>query len=331
LLYQLGVQDEDAMSHVLGKTIRLEFRTGGPSTNLLLILLNRDTTKVTGEEEKVLASLSKRLPEAFSKLKLAPAEKTALEQLLGRPQAEPAAKETVIVEHYVIRGVLRLITEDEGGRQPWSFVEAGVVLPVAAAEEVFYRVPANRESGFGYAAVEVDNVDHVQEVTAQVRKMGLQAHSLIDLIEREQLIYLLIFTSMTVVAGVSLLVAALGITNTMLMSVLERVREIGIMKAVGGRDGHIQMIFLVEGALVGLAGGLLGLLLGWTASFPGDAWVRSLVQRRLSLNLHESIFAFPWWLVLGTPAFACLVTTLGALYPARRAARIDPVKALRHD
>jgi putative ABC transport system permease protein len=136
---------------------------------------------------------------------------------------------------------------------------------------------------------------------------------------------------MTVVAVVALLVSALGMINTMLMSVLERVREIGVMKAVGARDGHILTVFLIEGALVGLAGGMLGLLAAWGLSFPGDAWVRSTVESGLSIKLQQSVFVFPWWLVTGVPAFACLVTTVAALYPARRAARVNPITALRHD
>ena len=59
--------------------------------------------------------------------------------------------------------------------------------------------------------------------------------------------------------------------------------------------------------------------------------MHALVKRRLSLQLHGSIFAFPWWLVVGAPAFACLVTTLAAFYPARLAARVNPITALRHD
>jgi putative ABC transport system permease protein len=117
----------------------------------------------------------------------------------------------------------------------------------------------------------------------------------------------------------------------MLMSVLERVREIGICKAVGARDGHIQAIFLMEGALIGLVGGLLGLAAGWGISFPSDSWLRAQTAQKLKVELEGSLFAFPWWLVLGTPLFAMLVTTLAALYPARRAVRIDPVQALRHE
>jgi ABC-type lipoprotein release transport system permease subunit len=103
------------------------------------------------------------------------------------------------------------------------------------------------------------------------------------------------------------------------------------MTAVGARDGHTPRVFRLAGALIGLVGGLLGVLLGWAASFPGDAWVRSTVESGLQIKLQESVFAFPWWLTAGVPAFACLVTTLAAYYPARRAARVNPVAALRHE
>jgi putative ABC transport system permease protein len=136
---------------------------------------------------------------------------------------------------------------------------------------------------------------------------------------------------MTCVAAVALLVAALGIANTMLMSVLERTREIGIMKAVGAGNGHLLCVFLLEGALIGLCGGALGLLFAWGASFPGDAWVRSMVTRDLKIDLQESLFAFPPWLLLTVLLFAVAVTTAAAVYPARRAALVHPVAALRHE
>jgi putative ABC transport system permease protein len=138
-------------------------------------------------------------------------------------------------------------------------------------------------------------------------------------------------TAMSVVALIALLVAAIGITNTMLMSVLERFREIGVMKALGARDSQVQALFLMEGALIGAVGGLIGLAAAWGSSFPADAWLRVQVNQRLNVKLDGSLFAFPWWLLVGGPVFAVLVTTLAAYYPARRAIRIDPVQALRHE
>lgn len=194
-----------------------------------------------------------------------------------------------------------------------------------------FQIPELAERGFESAIVEVDDVKHVKSVLKQIESKGLVAENQILRIEHEQAMYTMIFSAMTVVAVIALLVAALGITNTLFMSVLERVREIGIMKAIGAHHRHVQIIFLIEGALIGLVGGMLGMLLAWLASNPGDAWVRSMVQQEMSIQLHGSIFAFPLWLMIGVPVFATLVTTMAAYLPARRAARVDPVTALRHD
>ena len=78
-------------------------------------------------------------------------------------------------------------------------------------------------------------------------------------------------------------------------------------------------------------GGTLGLLLAWSISFPGDAWVRSMVYRDMKIDLEGSIFAFPGWIGWMVVLSTVGVTIVAALYPARRAAKVDPVSALRHD
>ena len=143
--------------------------------------------------------------------------------------------------------------------------------------------------------------------------------------------YLLIFGGMTCVAAVAVLVAALGITNTMLMSVLERTREIGIMKAVGAGNGTLQFVFILEGALIGLFGGSLGLLACFGASYPGDAYIHNRVTRDMQIEIEGSLFAFTPTMMIAVIGFSVLVTTLAAVIPARRAARIDPVTALRYE
>jgi putative ABC transport system permease protein len=115
----------------------------------------------------------------------------------------------------------------------------------------------------------------------------------------------------------------------MLMSVLERTHEIGVLKAVGARDGEVQALFLMEGALLGAAGALVGLGAAWLASFPGDRLAQHLVSSQTPMQLDESVFVFPAWLVAGVPALVCLLATAAAVYPARRAARVDPIEALR--
>jgi putative ABC transport system permease protein len=328
LLYRLGIVEDTAVAGVVGKKFRLEYQPIRPRRGLLM-LLQSDTGRPSVEAEQLLKRLQEQLAAALPVLKLTEAEKAEVRKWL-----EPAKQaEEVVTQDFTVCGVLRSADLNEGGRweRGWQRREADVVLPVRVAEELYFRVPAHRRQGIGHATVEVDDLDNVKGVMERVRAEGLQARALLDALEREQYIYVMITSAMTLIALVALLVAGLGITNTMLMSVLERVRDIGIMKAVGARDADIRWPFLMEGALVGVIGGVLGLALARLAALPGDAWVRASVEQRLSVKLEESLFVFAPWLVLGAPLFACLVTTLAAYYPARRAAALSPVAALRYE
>jgi ABC-type antimicrobial peptide transport system permease subunit len=233
---------------------------------------------------------------------------------------------------YTICGVLGAADADKPrGRWDWQGLQADLVLPPRTMRQLVARFPSTKQYGYDSALIDVDDGDNVKEVVQQIKAMNLHADAMLERVEVERFIYHMVFSGMSLVAGVALIVAAMGIANTMLMGVLQRMREIGVMKAVGARDGHIVAIFLVEGATIGLVGGLLGLGLAWGLSGPGDAWMQSILEKNTSIKLHGSVFAFPPWLLIGVPAFACLTTTLAAVYPARRASRIDPVAALRHE
>ena len=204
-------------------------------------------------------------------------------------------------------------------------------MPPQAAASIYLRTTWARDHGFENAVVTVDDEAHVKSVAKELEKLGLYASSLAQIIDTVRMNLLLITIATTFVAVVALTVAALGITNTMIMSVLERTREIGIIKALGARNGQIQAIFLIEGVLIGLLGGLLGLALAYLASFPGDRIAKAIMEPQTHTPIPGSIFIFPAWLVLGAPLIACLITTLAAVYPARRASRVDPITSLRHE
>jgi putative ABC transport system permease protein len=328
LCYQLGFASDDDVRRLVGRTLRLEFRSEPQVAGLNLYLTKADGNGPTRAETLVLDKIKGRLPDSLEALGLTAQEQETLRHALRGPQ-RPAE---VHAEDLVIAGVTRLPTEEERARsRNWAFDEADVLLPLRTGEDLFFRQTLSAELGADGAEVLVDRDENVAEVSRRVAETGLRANAPVEYIERERFIYTLIFTAMACVAAVALLVAALGIVNTMLMSVLERLREIGIFKAVGAGDGHVQMIFLIEGALIGLAGGGLGLLLGWAGSYPGDAWVRAMVSRDLKVELKEPLFVFPPWLMAGVVLFAVAVTTLAALYPARRAARVTPLTALRHE
>jgi ABC-type antimicrobial peptide transport system permease subunit len=160
--------------------------------------------------------------------------------------------------------------------------------------------------------------------------MGLGSFSIVDRIDEIRTVFLIMNSVLGLLGGISLLVASFGIANTMIMSILERTREIGIMKAIGAEDREIKLIFFVEAAVLGFLGGSVGAALA-----AGIDAVANRVVYRFFLKpqgaAYIDFFSLPPWLWLGAILFAVAVSIVAALYPASRAARIDPVKALRHD
>ena len=159
--------------------------------------------------------------------------------------------------------------------------------------------------------------------------MGFATFALADQFGEIKRSWVYVDMILAAVGMIAIVVAALGIMNTMIMSILERFREIGIMKAVGATDRDIRGIFFFESSAIGLIGGVFGFALGWTVSRIINR-VINIYSARQGIPAFE-YFAFPLWLFLGALGFSILVSLAAGVYPADRAARIDPVEALRHD
>lgn len=127
------------------------------------------------------------------------------------------------------------------------------------------------------------------------------------------------------IALISLLVGGINIMNSMFTSVLERTREIGVMKAIGAKNSDILSIFVIESGFLGMIGGILGVLLGMGIGKT----VEYVAINQLGTNLLKVIF--PWYLILGCLLFAFLAGAISGLYPAWRATKIKPVEALRYE
>jgi ABC-type lipoprotein release transport system permease subunit len=184
--------------------------------------------------------------------------------------------------------------------------------------------------GYDLAIVRVSNPAQLSEVRQKITDLGFGSFSIVDELDQIRTVFLIIDSVLGLLGGISLLVASFGIANTMIMSILERTREIGIMKAIGAEDREIKLIFFVEAAVIGVTGGVLGVLLAWGI----DALANRLAYRFILKPQGASFIDFfdlPPYLWLGAILFALLVSIAAALYPAARAARIDPVRALRHD
>ncbi len=335
LLYRWGFVSDSDVESALGRTFRLEFRTGTLGTFDPSWFLRRDDQQFGERETRALDSALKKLAILVRFLPIPAEERDVLRELFEHvPATSTSHPQKTYAEEFTIVGVLREAQEKDREPAMWGehrLRDVGVLLPTRAAAEFVLRFPQADEEGFDSAVVIVDREEAVKEVERQIKGMGFEAYSLAAIIETVRMNVMLVSAATAFVAVVALIVAAIGITNTMIMSVLERTHEIGIMKALGARDGHIRLIFVVEGVLMGLVGSGIGLALGWLASLPGNSIAKSFMEPQTRTPVKDSLFAFPIWLVLGVPALVCLITTLAAWYPASRAARVDPVTSLRHE
>lgn len=215
---------------------------------------------------------------------------------------------------------------------------AKVFLPLGLAESLHVMLPTDlREiasTGTGRTvypsiSVRVKDPSRIQPVEDAIKKMGFTTFSILDASRSLQQVFRVLYAFLGIFGSLALVVASIGIVNTLVMAILERRREIGIMKAIGASDRDVQLLFFAEAGAMGILGGIVGVILGWAIgqiiNFGTNLWLKS------QSIPPERFWAVPWWLVAFAIVFAFVVSLLSGLYPAGRAARLDPVQALRYE
>jgi macrolide transport system ATP-binding/permease protein len=175
-----------------------------------------------------------------------------------------------------------------------------------------------------------DSSGTVDSVAKEVRDLGYQATTTSDILKGFGQFVTVLEIGLSGLAAIALIVACLGIANTMYTAVLERTREIGIMKALGARSADVRGMFMSEAGMIGLIGGGVGLLIAALVSVVGNVIVNNIAQAQ-GIPLDLGVFRITWWLVAGALALATLFSALSGFFPALRASRLDPVAALRYE
>ncbi len=343
-LYCLGIRTDAELDAVLGKSVRIvlgkvEFEKASLLAGLLTPGTGQVDEAISRAQSETLTKIAEQLPKRIDDFDLTPQEKLLVKLVMARKRTEgvPKKGETMAAAEYTIVGVLRGTTSEEAAADPFSphkmrGIHTEVFLTAAGGERLHGQFPELASLGYPEAFVKVRPGGDLPAVVEGVKADGLDCYSGLKFYQSVKREVTLIAAGLNLFALISLLVAAIGITNTLFTSVLERTREIGIWKSLGARDSQILLMFLSEGTVLGLLGGSIGLLLAWLLSIPGDSFVRGLIQSQSQDKiLSTSVFEFPLWLCLGTVGFALVITTGAALYPARRASRVQPVEALRHE
>jgi putative ABC transport system permease protein len=219
-----------------------------------------------------------------------------------------------------------------------GFGGARVYLPLKTVEQLHVAQPDDMQAFLSgnsakptYMAltVRVRSPKDVPQVEAAIKQLGFATFSLLDATKGLRLVFTVFDLFLGLFGSLALTVASLGIINTLVMAILERRREIGILKALGATDRDVRSLFFAEAGAMGLFGGLFGVALGWLIG-SALTWGTTIYLHRQNLP-GVKISYIPWWLAFGAIAFAIVVSLVAGLYPASRAARLNPVDALRYE
>jgi putative ABC transport system permease protein len=258
-------------------------------------------------------------------------------QALGPDVANDGGGFSVVPKEKHLRIIGVVETEPASGFG--GFGSGRLLIPLAVAETLraaqvndlrdVLRDGGGEKPAYASLTVRVKSASLVEATEAKIKGLGFGAFSLLDASKSLRIFFSVFDLLLGIFGSLALAVATIGIINTLVMAILERRREIGVLKALGAADRDVKQLFFVEAGVMGLAGGVFGVLFGW------------LIGRSLTLgtNLYlkrqdlpgVEISAVPWWQVGGAIGFAVLVSLAAGLYPASRAAKLNPVDALRYE
>jgi putative ABC transport system permease protein len=292
-----------------------------------------DTTPKPGTDNTNIAELAK--PLLGKELTMRYAERTSTPSLTpvspSIGQSNSAAYS--VVSHQQTLKIVGLTDLDPDSMR--GTARARVFLPLKLAQDLHIMqsnlrdTSASDSPSYASLSVRVASPNQVPAVEDAIKKMGFGAFSLVDATRSMRQFFAVLDGFLAIFGSLALAVASIGIVNTLVMAILERRREIGIMKAIGASDADVRGLFFAEAGAMGLVGGTTGVALGWA--------IGRLINFGTNIYLERQhfpaaqIWSSPLWLVLGAIAFSVIVSLLSGLYPASRAARLDPVQALRYE
>ncbi len=229
-----------------------------------------------------------------------------------------------------------------GSEEEWNEYSYGVYVDLEKLKTQLKQIfkknpipgqPTNKKgkpySYFVYeeATVNVDEMAHVTEVQKAINNMGFQASSQMEWLEQSQKQSNMVQAVLGGIGAVSLFVAAIGIANTMMMSIYERTKEIGVIKVLGCAMSNIRNMFLIEAGFIGFVGGIIGLVLSYLISFL----INQFLAGALLNGMESKLSVIPLWLSAAAVGFAVLIGMAAGFFPALRAMRLSPLAAIRNE
>lgn len=227
-----------------------------------------------------------------------------------------------------------VLAQDPNWETPYSiYIDIDLAKQIINDYNRLNSVKNAKEPQYSQVKIIVDDINNVDYVQQQVEDMGFSASSMASVRKEMQGQLGVIQMVLGCLAAISLLVAAIGITNTMIMSIYERTKEIGIMKVLGCFISNIRIVFLMEAGMIGLLGGAVGTLISYIISAVMNSLGGSSLSQMMGIYSDGSspVSIIPIWLVLLALAFSTLIGLISGFYPANRAVKISALEAIRNE
>ena len=332
--WQIGVRNDADLPKLIGQPLTIEYRTAKHRVANIYLML---TAKWRGlgmdeiqKQTQFLQTLLQLIGD-LDKTSLSEEQKQQLRDLIGSGlQTGDTVPELVVTRKFIVRGIVHSGSEDPVAvmfRQWFHSGRAGIQIHPDVATEIHLSNPD--VDSFYNATVTVDSSAHLREVIEALESQHFNTQSSLGILDNIDYQIDRSTWIVYVVAIAILLTAAVGISNTLIISVVERTPEFGIMKSIGARDSHLLKLMMAEGAILGGIGAAIAIVLSLLIGVLGQSLLKMYVESRMQTELAGNLFQFslpPAILILLISVTLCVSASL---LPAWRAARLDPVVAMR--
>ena len=333
LAYQLGFQSDAEIRELPGQRLTIEWRIEGRIASMYHMFAER-MQKITPEylaKQMEFLQAFGRLMGDLDKTTLTDDQKKLLRGLITEQMESRRDKDDLIVEKtFTIRGVYRAGANQSLSRvfhQQLSGEHVDLQVHRKVASELKYLNP--EDSDYYNVVIIAESTRHLKEITDRLKERGAGFYSALGIIDS---INWQIEHNSWIVYGVAaaiLLTAAIGISNTLIISVMERTPEFGTMKALGAKDRDLVRLMMIECAVLGLFGALCAVVLSWLLSFGIHYILQMYIENEIGGEITGALFNFTMLPILLTFAISTVVCSAASIAPAVRAARLDPVVAMQ--
>lgn len=314
----------DNFSAVFGPNVAINFNDPTKTNQQTYNMNSKPKPKVDIFKDKMLLTVDSSYGQV----------KSPIEIDLPNQQSKPVAKLHKLT-------AVGLIKEGNYQTDYQAYMDINVVKKIIREKNTFNRASNSGAGGspstnnnldtYQNILVKVNDVSNVKAVQNSIKKLGYQAYGSIDSLNEVEKVSNLIQLVLGGIAAISLFVASLGITNTMIMAIYERTKEIGIMKVIGAQLMDIKKMFLFEAALIGLLGGMLGSGVSFLASFVLNKVLASGLLGAMGGEGSSSptISIIPIWLIGFALVFTTIIGIVSGYYPAKRAMKLSAIEAIK--